>query len=142
MKWQNVFWKGNAYFFQEGHAENFFSNLGRGHFLTQVLRQFIQKFEGVEVITSLNISHRPLDANGQIFRHESSLDGFDTYIFKSLAKFSEPLVAVQFSTMAQPTGPSKDTCDWICTGFFALEMISVGDNHKPIEVSRDSLLTF
>lgn len=48
------------------------------------------------------------DANGQVFGHESSLDGFDADSFQSLSKHPELCVVVQLRPVEKTSRPGKD----------------------------------
>lgn len=61
----------------------------------------------------ISLLHGPLDTNGKIFGHESSLDRGNTSSFQSFGKLLELLIAVQFRPVEESTCPREDGCDRI-----------------------------
>lgn len=91
-----------------------------GHFLVEVFGQLVEELERVEVIFPLDVGDgSALDAQSQIFSHESGLNRIDANVFQTLAKSCQGLVTVQLGAMGQAPGPREYGSDRIGRGLLS-----------------------
>lgn len=67
--------------------------------LLQVVSELVHELEGLEIVLALDGTHRALDANRQIFGHETRLDCVDADLLECFSELGESGVVVQGSAV-------------------------------------------
>ena len=84
--------------------------------------QRIQEFIRGEVMIRGHVF--PVNKQGEILCHLSSLNGLNADILQSFTEFNEFLIAIKFASECKSAGPSENAGDGVCTCRFSLLVLA------------------